>query len=64
MKILDPVMRNTICVSRTYDLLFFLLRSPVFREDSFWALVTSALERLTPEQSGALAGGILKIYPW
>ncbi|KAM6407581.1 integrator complex assembly factor BRAT1 [Rhynochetos jubatus] len=31
-------------------------------EGRFWALVTTALERLTPVQAGPLAVGILKIY--
>ncbi|XP_042683504.1 BRCA1-associated ATM activator 1 [Centrocercus urophasianus] len=55
----DSVQAQHILV----DLLLNMARSAVFREDSFWALVTSALEHLTPEQSGALAVGILKIYP-
>lgn len=51
---------------RMYYLCFFLLRSPVFgdTEGSFWALVTSALEHLTPVQAGPLAVGILRLYKW
>ncbi|XP_062444480.1 BRCA1-associated ATM activator 1 isoform X2 [Rhea pennata] len=46
------------------DLLLNMARSPVFcdTEGSFWALVTSALERLTPLQAGPLAVGILRLY--
>ncbi|NXL84312.1 BRAT1 protein, partial [Alectura lathami] len=46
------------------DLLLNMARSPVFRdtEGSFWALVTSALEHLTPLQAGPLAVGILKLF--
>uniref|UniRef100_A0A8C3LVT8 BRCA1 associated ATM activator 1 n=1 Tax=Chrysolophus pictus TaxID=9089 RepID=A0A8C3LVT8_CHRPC len=44
------------------DLLLNMARSPVFYEDSFWALVTSALEHFTPVQSSALAAGILRLY--
>ncbi|KAM6197010.1 integrator complex assembly factor BRAT1 isoform 2-T2 [Sarcoramphus papa] len=46
------------------NLLLNMARSPVFcdTEGSFWALVTSALERLTPVQVGPLAVGILRLY--
>ncbi|NXI64068.1 BRAT1 protein, partial [Anseranas semipalmata] len=46
------------------DLLLNMLRSPVFcdSEGSFWALVTSALEHLTPVQAGPLAVGILRLH--
>ncbi|XP_074960961.1 integrator complex assembly factor BRAT1 isoform X1 [Phalacrocorax aristotelis] len=46
------------------NLLLNMARSPVFchPEGSFWPLVTSALERLTPLQAGPLAVGILRIY--
>ncbi|XP_035195503.1 BRCA1-associated ATM activator 1 isoform X1 [Oxyura jamaicensis] len=46
------------------DLLLNMSRSPVFcdTEGSFWALVTSALERLTPVQAGPLAVGILSLH--
>ncbi|NXR02531.1 BRAT1 protein, partial [Sagittarius serpentarius] len=46
------------------NLLLNMTRSPVFRdsEGSFWALVTSALEHLTPLQAGPLAAGILRLY--
>uniref|UniRef100_G1MVC3 Uncharacterized protein n=2 Tax=Meleagris gallopavo TaxID=9103 RepID=G1MVC3_MELGA len=54
----DSVQAQHILV----DLLLNMARSPVFYEDSFWALVTSALERLTPVQSSALAVGILRLY--
>uniref|UniRef100_A0A8C0U2S5 BRCA1 associated ATM activator 1 n=1 Tax=Cyanistes caeruleus TaxID=156563 RepID=A0A8C0U2S5_CYACU len=45
------------------DLLLNVARSPVFcgTEGSFWALVTSALEHLTPVQAGPLAVGLLKL---
>uniref|UniRef100_A0A8D0ETQ7 BRCA1 associated ATM activator 1 n=1 Tax=Strix occidentalis caurina TaxID=311401 RepID=A0A8D0ETQ7_STROC len=50
--------------NRTYYLHLFLLRSPVFydTEGSFWTLVTSALEHLTPVQAGPLAVGLLRLY--
>ncbi|NXN94605.1 BRAT1 protein, partial [Rhinopomastus cyanomelas] len=43
-------------------LLLSMARSPVFCDSDrdFWALVTSALERLTPLQAGPLAVGLLK----
>lgn len=46
------------------DLLLNMARSPVFHdtEGSFWALVTSALEHLTPVQSSPLAVGILRLH--
>ncbi|KFQ03761.1 BRCA1-associated ATM activator 1, partial [Leptosomus discolor] len=46
------------------NLLLNMARSPVFcdTEGGFWALVTSALERLTPVQAGPLVVGILKLY--
>ncbi|XP_068765287.1 BRCA1-associated ATM activator 1 isoform X3 [Struthio camelus] len=46
------------------DLLLNVARSPVFcdTEGSFWALVTSALEHLTPVQAGPLAVGILRLH--
>ncbi|NXG61068.1 BRAT1 protein, partial [Hemiprocne comata] len=46
------------------NLLLNMAWSPVFNgtEGSFWALVTSALEHLTPVQVGPLAVGILKFY--
>ncbi|XP_052628895.1 BRCA1-associated ATM activator 1 isoform X2 [Harpia harpyja] len=46
------------------NLLLNMAWSPVFRdtEGSFWALVTSALEHLTPVQAGPLAVGILRLY--
>ncbi|XP_025971978.2 BRCA1-associated ATM activator 1 isoform X1 [Dromaius novaehollandiae] len=46
------------------DLLLNMARSPVFcdTEGSFWALVTSALEHLTPVQAGPLAVGILRLH--
>ncbi|NXE79595.1 BRAT1 protein, partial [Cochlearius cochlearius] len=46
------------------NLLLNMACSPVFcdTEGSFWALVTSALERLTPLQAGPLAVGILRLY--
>ncbi|XP_051488353.1 BRCA1-associated ATM activator 1 isoform X2 [Apus apus] len=46
------------------NLLLNMAWSPVFNgtEGSFWALVTSALEHLTPVQVGPLAVGILRIY--
>uniref|UniRef100_A0A8C3UV29 BRCA1 associated ATM activator 1 n=1 Tax=Catharus ustulatus TaxID=91951 RepID=A0A8C3UV29_CATUS len=45
------------------NLLLNVARSPVLcgTEGSFWALVTSALERLTPVQAGPLAVGLLKL---
>ncbi|NXE89288.1 BRAT1 protein, partial [Menura novaehollandiae] len=45
------------------NLLLNVARSPVFcgTEGSFWALVTSALEHLTPLQAGPLAVGLLKL---
>ncbi|NXF75606.1 BRAT1 protein, partial [Sclerurus mexicanus] len=45
------------------NLLLNVARSPVFcdSEGSFWALVTSALEHLTPVQAGPLAVGLLKL---
>ncbi|NXB46690.1 BRAT1 protein, partial [Leucopsar rothschildi] len=45
------------------NLLLNVARSPVFcgTEGSFWALVTSALEHLTPVQAGPLAVGLLKL---
>ncbi|XP_010155161.1 PREDICTED: BRCA1-associated ATM activator 1, partial [Eurypyga helias] len=45
------------------NLLINMARSPVCSdtEGCFWALVTSALERLTPVQAGPLAVGILKL---
>ncbi|NXS17829.1 BRAT1 protein, partial [Mystacornis crossleyi] len=45
------------------NLLLNVARSPVFcgTEGSFWALVTSALEHLTPAQAGPLAVGLLKL---
>ncbi|NXJ89072.1 BRAT1 protein, partial [Corythaixoides concolor] len=45
------------------NLLLNMARSPVFcdSEGSFWALVTSALEHLTPVQVGPLAVGIVKL---
>ncbi|KFO86490.1 BRCA1-associated ATM activator 1, partial [Buceros rhinoceros silvestris] len=44
------------------NLLLNMAWSPVFHgsEGSFWALVTSALEHLTPVQAGPLAVGVLK----
>ncbi|NXN81004.1 BRAT1 protein, partial [Bombycilla garrulus] len=44
------------------NLLLNMAWSPVFggTEGSFWALVTSALEHLTPVQAGPLAVGLLK----
>ncbi|XP_031361990.2 integrator complex assembly factor BRAT1 [Lonchura striata] len=46
------------------NLLLNVARSPVFcgTEGSFWALVTSALEHLTPVQAAPLAVGLLKLY--
>ncbi|NWI98384.1 BRAT1 protein, partial [Crypturellus undulatus] len=46
------------------DLLLNMSRSPVFGdpESNFWALVTSALEHLTPVQAGPLAVGILRLH--
>ncbi|NXW47209.1 BRAT1 protein, partial [Nyctiprogne leucopyga] len=46
------------------NLLLNMARSPVFSdpEGSFWALVTSALEHLTPVQAGPLAEGMLRLY--
>ncbi|KFQ86468.1 BRCA1-associated ATM activator 1, partial [Phoenicopterus ruber ruber] len=46
------------------NLLLNMAWSPVFRdsEGSFWALVTSALEHLTPVQAGPLAVGILRLH--
>ncbi|NWU62078.1 BRAT1 protein, partial [Pterocles burchelli] len=46
------------------NLFLKMARSPVFSgpESSFWALVTSALEHLTPVQAGPLAVGILRLY--
>uniref|UniRef100_A0A8B9BMZ2 BRCA1 associated ATM activator 1 n=1 Tax=Anser brachyrhynchus TaxID=132585 RepID=A0A8B9BMZ2_9AVES len=46
------------------NLLLNMSRSPVFcdTEGSFWALVTSALEHLTPVQAGPLAVGILSLH--
>ncbi|XP_035757218.1 BRCA1-associated ATM activator 1 [Egretta garzetta] len=46
------------------NLLLNMAWSPVFcdSEGSFWALVTSALEHLTPLQAGPLAVGILRVY--
>uniref|UniRef100_A0A8D0KRW3 BRCA1 associated ATM activator 1 n=1 Tax=Strix occidentalis caurina TaxID=311401 RepID=A0A8D0KRW3_STROC len=51
-------------IAKTYYLHLFLLRSPVFydTEGSFWTLVTSALEHLTPVQAGPLAVGLLRLY--
>ncbi|NXP18585.1 BRAT1 protein, partial [Scytalopus superciliaris] len=45
------------------NLLLNVARSPVFcdTEGSFWALVTSALEHLTPVQAGPLAVGLLRL---
>ncbi|XP_009083357.1 PREDICTED: BRCA1-associated ATM activator 1, partial [Acanthisitta chloris] len=45
------------------SLLLNVARSPVFcdTEGSFWALVTSALEHLTPVQAGPLAVGLLRL---
>ncbi|KAM4892090.1 integrator complex assembly factor BRAT1 [Sylvia borin] len=45
------------------NLLLNVARSPVFcgTEGSFWGLVTSALEHLTPAQAGPLAVGLLKL---
>ncbi|XP_027745305.1 BRCA1-associated ATM activator 1 [Empidonax traillii] len=45
------------------NLLLNVARSPVFcdNEGSFWALVTSALEHLTPVQACPLAVGLLKL---
>ncbi|XP_048176661.1 BRCA1-associated ATM activator 1 isoform X2 [Corvus hawaiiensis] len=45
------------------NLLLNVARSPVFcgSEGSFWALITSALEHLTPVQAGPLAVGLLKL---
>ncbi|NXS08597.1 BRAT1 protein, partial [Neodrepanis coruscans] len=45
------------------NLLLNVARSPVFSdtEGSFWALVTSALEHLTPVQAGPLAVGLLRL---
>lgn len=47
-------------------MVLFLHRSPVFcdTEGSFWALVTSALEHLSPVQAGPLAVGILSLHKW
>ncbi|NXW54993.1 BRAT1 protein, partial [Eurystomus gularis] len=46
------------------NLLLKMAWSPVFcdSEGSFWMLVTSALEHLTPVQVGHLAVGLLKLY--
>ncbi|NXV72097.1 BRAT1 protein, partial [Atlantisia rogersi] len=46
------------------NLLLKMAWSPVFSDNGgrFWALVTSALERLTPVQAGPLAVGILSLY--
>ncbi|XP_075623514.1 integrator complex assembly factor BRAT1 isoform X1 [Balearica regulorum gibbericeps] len=46
------------------NLLLKMAWSPVFSdtEGSFWALVTSALEHLTPVQAGPLAVGVLRLY--
>ncbi|NXK54786.1 BRAT1 protein, partial [Chauna torquata] len=46
------------------DLLLNMSRSHVFcdTEGSFWAVVTSALEHLTPVQAGPLAVGILRLH--
>ncbi|NXG70234.1 BRAT1 protein, partial [Baryphthengus martii] len=46
------------------NLLLRMAWSPVFcdSEGSFWLLVTSALEHLTPVQAGPLAAGLLKLY--
>ncbi|NXJ66717.1 BRAT1 protein, partial [Rostratula benghalensis] len=46
------------------NLLLNMAWSPVFcdSEGSFWALVTSALEHLTPVQAGPLAVGLLRLY--
>ncbi|NXM72498.1 BRAT1 protein, partial [Serilophus lunatus] len=45
------------------NLLLNVARSPVFSdtESSFWALMTSALEHLTPVHAGPLAVGLLKL---
>ncbi|NXS38769.1 BRAT1 protein, partial [Pomatostomus ruficeps] len=45
------------------NLLLNVARCPVFSstEGGFWALVTSALEHLTPAQAGPLAVGLLKL---
>ncbi|XP_068886528.1 BRCA1-associated ATM activator 1 [Aphelocoma coerulescens] len=45
------------------NLLLNVARSSVFcgAEGSFWALITSALEHLTPVQAGPLAVGLLKL---
>uniref|UniRef100_A0A8D0ESZ1 BRCA1 associated ATM activator 1 n=1 Tax=Strix occidentalis caurina TaxID=311401 RepID=A0A8D0ESZ1_STROC len=46
------------------NLLLSMAWSPVFydTEGSFWTLVTSALEHLTPVQAGPLAVGLLRLY--
>ncbi|KFU96946.1 BRCA1-associated ATM activator 1, partial [Pterocles gutturalis] len=59
------LMEETVQVQHMLANLFLkMARSPVFSgtESSFWALVTSALEHLTPVQAGPLAVGILRLY--
>ncbi|NXN34918.1 BRAT1 protein, partial [Rhinoptilus africanus] len=59
------LMEETIQVQcMLANLLLNMAWSPVFceSEGSFWALVTSALEHLTPVQAGPLAVGILRLY--
>ncbi|NXT02866.1 BRAT1 protein, partial [Jacana jacana] len=56
---------KTVEVQHTLaKLLLNMAWSPVFcdSEGSFWALVTSALEHLTPVQAGPLAVGLLRLY--
>ncbi|XP_057272892.1 BRCA1-associated ATM activator 1 isoform X1 [Pezoporus wallicus] len=58
------LMEETLQVQHMLaNLLLKMSRSPVFdTEGSFWALVTSALEHLTPVQAGPLAVRILRLY--
>ncbi|NXY84232.1 BRAT1 protein, partial [Alcedo cyanopectus] len=59
------LMEETVQVQHMLaDLLLRMAWSPVFcdSEGSFWTLVTSALEHLTPVQAGPLAVGLLKLY--
>ncbi|NWR86724.1 BRAT1 protein, partial [Furnarius figulus] len=58
------LLEETVQAQHTLaNLLLNVARSPVFcdTEGSFWALVTSALEHLTPVQAGPLAVGLLKL---
>ncbi|XP_010201786.2 BRCA1-associated ATM activator 1 isoform X1 [Colius striatus] len=59
------LMEETVRAPHTLaNLLLNMTWSPVFcdTEGSFWALVTSALEHLTPVEAGPLAVGILRLY--